>query len=126
MPRGFGRGGAWWGFGSYGWGGYPWWGRGGRGNPFGFCRWFPWLPRWWPFGMLRVPSSVEGWATPYASSYAATIPCGGYGYPYYGTGYGTSYGYPGTGTPYGFAYGYPGYAPGYPATTPPPAATPPK
>jgi hypothetical protein len=19
----------------------------GRGNPFGFCRWFPWMPRWW-------------------------------------------------------------------------------
>jgi len=19
----------------------------GRGNPFPFCRWFPWLPRWW-------------------------------------------------------------------------------
>lgn len=22
-----------------------------RGNPFGFCRWFPWLPRWWWTGM---------------------------------------------------------------------------
>ena len=22
------------------------WGR-GFGNPFPFCRWFPWLPRWW-------------------------------------------------------------------------------
>ncbi|MCD6521919.1 hypothetical protein J7K56_04045 [Candidatus Calescamantes bacterium] len=48
MPRGFGRGG-WW----YGWG----W----RGNPYPFCRWFPWLPRWW-------------WATPYAGYYASTIP----------------------------------------------------
>lgn len=33
--------------------GYPVFGYGypafGRGNPFGFCRWFPWLPRgWWP------------------------------------------------------------------------------
>ncbi|MHA1742739.1 MAG: hypothetical protein ACTSV6_00645 [Candidatus Heimdallarchaeota archaeon] len=23
----------------------------GRGNPFGFCRWFPWMPRWWWTGM---------------------------------------------------------------------------
>jgi hypothetical protein len=23
----------------------------GRGNPFGFCRWFPWMPRWWWSGM---------------------------------------------------------------------------
>ncbi|HID06519.1 MAG TPA: hypothetical protein EYP10_05155 [Armatimonadetes bacterium] len=22
-------------------------GIGWRGNPFPFCRWFPWLPRWW-------------------------------------------------------------------------------
>lgn len=30
----------------------PGWGRGGfRGNPFSFCRWFPWLPRWWWSGM---------------------------------------------------------------------------
>lgn len=55
MPRGFGRG---WGF---GWFGAPF-GRGWRrGNPFPFCRWFPWLPRWW-------------WATPYAGYYAKTIP----------------------------------------------------
>ena len=26
--------------------GWFWWGR-GFGNPFLFCRWFPWLPRWW-------------------------------------------------------------------------------
>ena len=54
----------------------PWWGRGWRwwyyltgmpgwmrvwyglpafgwfrGNPFPFCRWFPWLPRWWWSGI---------------------------------------------------------------------------
>jgi hypothetical protein len=23
----------------------------GRGNPFLFCRWFPWMPRWWWSGM---------------------------------------------------------------------------
>ena len=35
--------------------GYPVFGYGypafGRGNPFGFCRWFPWMPRWWWSGM---------------------------------------------------------------------------
>jgi len=67
MPRGF-RG---WGFGYIG----P--GLWGRGNPFPFCRFFPWLPRWW-------------WASPYALQYAATIPAytpyyrPGIIYPYYG------------------------------------------
>jgi len=60
MPRGF-RG-RFWGPGYSGWGGF--W---GRGNPFPFCRFFPWLPRWW-------------WASPYFSQYASTLP----GYqPYY-------------------------------------------
>ena len=27
---------------------WPGW---GRGNPYPFCRWFPWLPRWWWTGM---------------------------------------------------------------------------
>lgn len=112
MPRGFGRGGGWWGWGPYGGTAYPFGGWGGRGNPFGFCRWFPWLPRWW-------------WATPYASSYAATIPYGGYGYPYYGMGYGSAYGSPGPEMGYGFPYGYPGYGTSYPGTTPPPAEKPP-
>lgn len=43
----------------WGWRGRGGWGRGwpygrafggpgwGRGNPYPFCRWFPWLPRWW-------------------------------------------------------------------------------
>jgi len=79
MPWGFGRGG-WWGW--------------GRGNPYPFCRWFPWLPRWW-------------WATPYAPYYASTIPYYG-AYPYYG---------------YYGAYPYYGYGPyfppiGYPTSPP--------
>ena len=63
------RGRGWLGRG-FGWG-YWGWGRGrGRGNPYPFCRFYPWLPRWW-------------WATPYAGQYGATIPNMGYGYPYY-------------------------------------------
>ena len=69
MPRGFG---------GRGFSGPGYWGRGG--NPYPFCRWFPWLPRRWS-------------ATPYAPYYASTIP--GYpatGYPpYYGTGLGYPY-----------------------------------
>jgi hypothetical protein len=48
MPRGFGRGIG------YGMGaGMGYYGRpGGRGNPYPFCRFFPWLPRgWWRTGM---------------------------------------------------------------------------
>ena len=58
------------GFGSrgVGWSGPGW----GRGNPYPFCRSFPWLPRRW-------------WATPYAGYNAGAIPYMGYGYPYYGT-----------------------------------------
>ena len=55
--------------------GRGWFGRGwGRGNPYPFCRNFPWLPRWW-------------WATSYAGIYGGpTLYMGypGYGYPYYG------------------------------------------
>lgn len=78
MPngRGRGRGLFWrgfapWGLGSYGYGGYSAYGypyfMGGRGNPLGFCRNFPWLPRWW-------------WAMPNAGQYAGTIPFAA-GYP---------------------------------------------
>ena len=68
----FGRGFGFRGFGPYGYyGAFPFWGR-GRGNPFPFCRNFPWLPRWW-------------WATPYAGQYAGTIPYFGFSYP--GVGY---------------------------------------
>jgi hypothetical protein len=65
--RGFGRGFGGWAYGPYGYGAYPvrGWGR-GRGNPFSFCRNFPWLPRWW-------------WAAPNAAQYGATIPYYGYG-----------------------------------------------
>ena len=64
----------WWrGFGFWGFG--RGWGRGwGRGNPYPFCRMFPWLPRGWR------------WAAPYAPYY-------GYGYwPYAGYGWGWGYG----------------------------------
>ena len=58
--------------------GRSWFGRGywrwGRGNPYPFCRFYPWLPRRW-------------WATPYAGQYAATIPYMGYGYPGHGAYY---------------------------------------
>ena len=54
----------------FGWG----WPGGGRGNPYSFCRFYPWLPRRW-------------WAAPYAGQYAATIPYRGYGYPGYGAYY---------------------------------------
>jgi len=69
----------------FGWGGF---GRGfGRGNPYPFCRFYPWLPRRW-------------WATPYAPQYGANIPSMGYGYPYYGPGrYPTAPYYP---TPSGY------------------------
>ena len=41
LPRGgwFGRG-----YGAFGWGR-------SFGNPYPFCRWFPWLPRWWWTGI---------------------------------------------------------------------------
>ncbi|OYT62440.1 hypothetical protein B6U81_00835 [Thermoplasmatales archaeon ex4484_30] len=63
MPRGRG----------FGWFGYPgFMGYGfGRGNPYPFCRWFPWLPRWWWSG-------IYGPITPWTYNYW---------HPYYGTGY---------------------------------------
>jgi len=60
MPWGGGRGFRWmyYATGMPGWMraglGYPAFGRGlwgWPGNPFGFCRWFPWMPRWWWSGM---------------------------------------------------------------------------
>ena len=60
--------------------GRSWFGRGwpgrGRGNPYPFCRFYPWLPRRW-------------WATPYVGQYSANIPYMGYGYPGYGAYYPT-------------------------------------
>jgi hypothetical protein len=103
MPRG--RGFGWRGFGwGLGWG--PGW---GRGNPYPFCRWFPWLPRWW-------------WAYPYAygmGSYTAGTPYGAGVYPTTGTPYGAGV-YPTAGMPYGAGMyptaGAPYYSPysGYP------------
>ncbi len=82
--RGFGRG-----FGYFGGGAWPafGWGRGSwgwPGNPYPFCRQFPWLPRWWWSGMYgpigpstTMPTSYPQYGTPY-------------GYPQYP--YPTSYG----------------------------------
>ena len=56
MPRGwFGRGFRWFG-----------WGR-GFGNPYPFCRWFPWLPRWWwAYPTLITPFYYGAfWSAPY-------------------------------------------------------------
>ena len=73
MP-GWGRG-----FGWYGW--YGW----GRGNPYPYCRRFPWLPRgWWWSG-----------AACYGSSY--------YGSPYYGSYYRSYYPTPYTTYPYSYS-----------------------
>jgi len=43
----------------------------GRGNPYPFCRFYPWLPRRW-------------WLAPYASQYPVATPYIGYRYPGYG------------------------------------------
>lgn len=67
--------------------GRGWFGRGGgwgRGNPYPFSRFHPWLRRRW-------------WATPYAGQYAATIPYAGYGYSYFS---GRGGYYPAAGVPY--------------------------
>ena len=46
----------------FGWGGSWGWRPGrGRGNPYPFCRNFPWLPRRW-------------WAAPYTDYYGAATP----------------------------------------------------
>jgi len=74
MPRGFGRGFV--GFGrGIGWFG---WGR-GFSNPYPFCRWFPWLPRWWwaypafinpsYYGVPWTVPSVSYQRIPYIRSY---------------------------------------------------------
>ncbi|MEA2089301.1 MAG: hypothetical protein U9O89_00870 [Thermoproteota archaeon] len=72
MPRGrrgFGRGLGW----GYGW----------PGNPYPFCRWFPWLPRWWwAYPAYRLPYYGIPWRQPYSGygygAYAST-----YRYPFY-------------------------------------------
>ncbi|RJS70187.1 hypothetical protein CW714_07655 [Methanophagales archaeon] len=61
---GFGRG-FWSGFGP---------GRGmGMGNPYPFCRNFPWLPRWWWTGMHGPIAPAPG---------IYPVPYYGYSYPY--------------------------------------------
>ena len=81
MPRGGWRGRGFAGF-ARGYGAFGW-GR-GFGNPYPFCRWFPWLPRrWWAYPGFGLPYYWGHWLYPYyASQYAApyTVP---YGYmPY--------------------------------------------
>ena len=71
MPRGrsFGRPG-FGGTGYFGYPGYLGYPGFGRGNPYPFCRNFPWLPRGWWTGMYG-PISPGG-----------TYPSTGYGRPY--------------------------------------------
>jgi hypothetical protein len=64
MPRGRGRG--------FGIGFGPGRGMGmGMGNPYPFCRWFPWMPRWWWTGM-------------YGAMAPGAYPVPYYSYPYWG------------------------------------------
>ncbi|HHM24117.1 MAG TPA: hypothetical protein ENJ23_03670 [Bacteroidetes bacterium] len=80
MPRGFFWGGGFWGRGGYGWA--PGW---GRGNPYPFCRAFPWMPRgWWALGLSPYSYGTTGYTTyPYWGGYSYPY---GYGaYPYYGS-----------------------------------------
>jgi len=45
------------------------WGR-GFGNPYPFCRWFPWLPRWWwAYPSFRPPYLEMPWSFPYYATY---------------------------------------------------------
>lgn len=102
MPRGYGGFGRGMGLGMYGMGrgmyglgrgmygmgrgmGFGWPG-GGRGNPYPFCRFFPWLPRWWWSGMY-------GSMTPYSGApYGANSPYSPYRpYPSYSTSYAPYY-----------------------------------
>lgn len=56
MPRGWFWRAAYGAPGAYG----PGWGLGWgfRGNPYPYCRWFPWLPRWW----WALPGAYRAWA----------------------------------------------------------------
>jgi hypothetical protein len=49
-----------------GWFGWGRWGP-GRGNPYPFCRWFPWRPRWW----WAYAPGPYGRGVGYAGSYPA-------------------------------------------------------
>lgn len=74
MPRGRGFFGAGYGMGR----GF---GR-GMGNPYPFCRWFPWLPRWWWSGMYGpvTPYSYAPYGAP--TPYSPYRPYGPYSTPY--------------------------------------------
>jgi hypothetical protein len=66
-------------------------GRGGWGNPYPFCRRYPWLPRWW--------WSYPGYAYPYTwyrPPYTWNVRPGGYP-----TFFNQAYFYPGWGPAYG-------------------------
>ena len=60
--------------------GRGWFGRGGgrgRGNPYPYCRFYPWLPRrWWAYGTGFYPRFYGGApSVPYgASGYYAAPP----------------------------------------------------
>jgi len=56
--RGYGMG---WGRGAFGWGAWP-------GNPYPYCRYFPWLPRgWWAYGAAYPWGGVARWPVGYGA-----------------------------------------------------------
>ncbi|MDI6859032.1 MAG: hypothetical protein QMC85_00900 [Methanocellales archaeon] len=76
MPR-YGRGRGFWGPGF----GMGFWGRGfGMGNPYPFCRRFPWMPRWWWTGMYGpiTPYVPYGYGVPSPMLPAMGYPYGSY------------------------------------------------
>ncbi|HUW45539.1 MAG TPA: 4Fe-4S binding protein [Dehalococcoidia bacterium] len=51
------RGRGWFGWGCWGW---------GRGNPYLFCRFYPWLPRrWWAYGRGAYPQMAPSYGPVY-------------------------------------------------------------
>jgi len=49
------------------------WGR-GLGNPYPFCRWFPWLPRWWwAYPFFSIPHYGAFFSFPYPARYWPNI-----------------------------------------------------
>jgi hypothetical protein len=86
LPRGrggFGRGYGYFGprFGRGIGSGWFGWGR-GFGNPYPFCRWFPWLPRrWWAYPAYGLP--YTGYYSPYYGQYAPNPYMTPYPYPQY-------------------------------------------
>jgi hypothetical protein len=77
MPRGRAFFGAGYGMGM---GRRPWGFGRGMGNPYPFCRFFPWLPRWWwsgmygpmrpyPYGPYGVPPAYQPYGAAYSPPY---------------------------------------------------------